>query len=167
MTRVRNFEDVRFGEYLIKTWYYSPYPKPVSIEDRAVSPVPPAMTTGHGHGHGQKKRKLNGSGSGKVDSPIDTTTSTGSGTNTLFPSMGSKGGSKLHDINGKSGLKKERSVQDIYAASMGKNADGTRGRIWVCDVSSRTINPLVGGLEYCQLILTALLQIHENQSSMG
>jgi hypothetical protein len=21
MTRVRNFEDVRFGEYLIKTWY--------------------------------------------------------------------------------------------------------------------------------------------------
>jgi len=26
VTRVRNFEDVRFGEYLIRTWYYSPYP---------------------------------------------------------------------------------------------------------------------------------------------
>lgn len=23
---MRNFEDVRFGEYLIRTWYYSPYP---------------------------------------------------------------------------------------------------------------------------------------------
>lgn len=28
VTRVRNFEDVRFGEYLVKTWYYSPYPMP-------------------------------------------------------------------------------------------------------------------------------------------
>lgn len=25
---MRNFEDVRFGEYLVKTWYYSPYPMP-------------------------------------------------------------------------------------------------------------------------------------------
>ncbi|KAL7420845.1 hypothetical protein Q5752_004798 [Cryptotrichosporon argae] len=31
LTRVRNFEDVRFGEYLIRTWYYSPYP--VSAEE--------------------------------------------------------------------------------------------------------------------------------------
>jgi GNAT superfamily N-acetyltransferase len=30
VTRVRNFEDVRFGEYLVKTWYYSPYPMPSS-----------------------------------------------------------------------------------------------------------------------------------------
>lgn len=89
------------------------------------------MTTGngHGHGHGQKKRKLNGNGN--ADSPIDNSSGA-----QPFLSVGSKGGSKLHDMNGKSGLKKERSVQDIYAASMGKNADGTRGRIWVCDVSS-------------------------------
>ena len=114
---------------MIKTWYYSPYPKPVPIEDRAVSPIPPTLTTGNVHG--QKKRKLNGSG--QANSPIDKSNGTGT---QLFTSVGSKGGSKLHDRNGKSGLKKERSVQDIYAAGMGKNADGTRGRIWVCDVSS-------------------------------
>lgn len=115
MTRVRNFEDVRFGEYLIKTWYYSPYPKPVPIEDRAVSPLPPS-TTGVGLGHTQKKRKL------EVESHVDTFLS-----GSRKDALGTKG---------IGGLKKERSVQDIYAASMGKNADGTRGRLWVCDVSS-------------------------------
>ncbi|BEJ17139.1 hypothetical protein CspHIS471_0605400 [Cutaneotrichosporon sp. HIS471] len=34
VTRVRNFEDVRFGEYLVKTWYYSPYPLPEKKEDK-------------------------------------------------------------------------------------------------------------------------------------
>ncbi|GMK57409.1 hypothetical protein CspeluHIS016_0402430 [Cutaneotrichosporon spelunceum] len=34
VTRVRNFEDVRFGEYLVKTWYYSPYPLPEKKEEK-------------------------------------------------------------------------------------------------------------------------------------
>ena len=58
VTRVRNFEDVRFGEYLIKTWYYSPYP---TIEDkpdeRASSPVSVSKSNNN------KRRRLNGDGS--------------------------------------------------------------------------------------------------------
>lgn len=40
VTRVRNFEDVRFGEYLIRTWYYSPYPMQVDGGPSAQPDVP-------------------------------------------------------------------------------------------------------------------------------
>lgn len=124
MTRVRNFEDARFGEYLIKTWYYSPYPKPAPIEDRAISPIPPMLQPSGGHG--QKRRKLDI----KAESLVDTLLPPGA-----THSDGHANGNGMHKQGvGKGGLKKERSVQDIYAAGLGK-ADGTRGRIWVCDVS--------------------------------
>ncbi|CAK9784122.1 acyl-CoA N-acyltransferase [Cutaneotrichosporon oleaginosum] len=40
VTRVRNFEDVRFGEYLVQTWYYSPYPMPEKKEEEGRAPAP-------------------------------------------------------------------------------------------------------------------------------
>lgn len=128
MTRVRNFEDVRFGEYLIKTWYYSPYPKPSPIEDRAASPAPIASAS--------KKRKLNGDASVNGN------------------------GLHLHDSNG---VKREQSVQELYALGKSKVADGVKGRLWVCDVS----RPLFAVVTRQILTTTALLQIYAYACSVG
>lgn len=134
MTRVRNFEDARFGEYLIKTWYYSPYPRPTAIDDRAASPQPVSV---NGPNQAQKKRKLNGD---VLESKM------------LFHSGTS---------NGSGGLKKERSVQDIYAASMSKAGEAVRGRIWVCDVS------YLQQMARYRLRRPALLQIYARKGPMG
>lgn len=118
MTRVRNYEDARFGEYLIKTWYYSPYPKPIPIEERSTSPTPKMAASTTTQSQNQRKRKLN-----EHDE--------GSGALLLSPAITNG----IHVQNGKGGLKKERSVQNMFAASVGKSAEMKRGRLWVCDVS--------------------------------
>lgn len=60
---MRNFEDVRFGEYLIKTWYvahwpsdaryYSPYPMPAAHESvrGKKRKDPPGISGRDAHGH--------------------------------------------------------------------------------------------------------------------
>lgn len=137
MTRVRNFEDVRFGEYLIKTWYYSPYPRLAIADERATSPTPHPVV---GNGHNQKRRKLNG------DHPK---------THHVALEIGSSAS--------KAGLKKERSVQDIYAASMSKAGEGVRGRIWVCDVSPCSRD----GQGTVWLSREVMLQVHADQRFLG
>ncbi|KAL1408067.1 hypothetical protein Q8F55_004864 [Vanrija albida] len=54
VTRVRNFEDVRFGEYLIKTWYYSPYPLPLPETGGMASA---ALLNAEGPKRGRKRKE--------------------------------------------------------------------------------------------------------------
>ncbi|CAD6564515.1 MAG: hypothetical protein TREMPRED_005393, partial [Tremellales sp. Tagirdzhanova-0007] len=56
MTRMRNFEDVRFGEYLIKTWYYSPYPFP--LEEAAITQATVPSSQSISKGNLSPNRKL-------------------------------------------------------------------------------------------------------------
>jgi histone acetyltransferase MYST1 len=118
VTRVRNFEDVRFGEYLIKTWYYSPYPTLEERSDeRAASPTP--LSRGNSH----KRRKLNGSEI-VAEQPGDTS-------NDRARYKGNPHGNG----SGKAPSSKLKASQEIFNGTATKVVEPTRGRIWVCDVS--------------------------------
>ncbi|WVQ65470.1 uncharacterized protein L199_003646 [Kwoniella botswanensis] len=121
MTRVRNFEDVRFGEYLIKTWYYSPYPLPLD------DPSHPQ----HSHAHtpqaessssSAKKRKLHAN-----DNP------------TLTPDQTMSGLENSHRPH----LKHSRTVNEMYSG-VGKGGEGARGRLWVCDLCFKYMKTRTG-----------------------
>jgi hypothetical protein len=122
MTRVRNFEDVRFGMYLVQTWYvgsdsihhggigsgadgryYSPYPMPV--EDKTVAHPHASTSTPTA-----KRRKLdNGVVNGATPASKTENDKSGSGRTT-------------------------RTFQEVFVG-VGKGGEGARGRLWVCDVS--------------------------------
>ncbi|ORY24592.1 acyl-CoA N-acyltransferase [Naematelia encephala] len=105
MTRVRNFEDVRFGEYLIKTWYYSPYPMPMDDLPTTTSTTPKV----NGDSGSKKRKSLQGSVS----------------------TISSNGESNHHT----EGLgRKARSVPEMLASGVGKGAERARGRLWACDL---------------------------------
>jgi histone acetyltransferase MYST1 len=114
---VRNFEDVRFGEYLIKTWYYSPYPTLEERSDeRAASPT--LLSRGNSH----KRRKLNGSE--MVAEEIGDTS------NDRARYKGHPHGNG----SGKAQSSKLKANQEIFNGTAVKVVEPTRGRIWVCDV---------------------------------
>ena len=142
VTRVRNFEDVRFGEYLIKTWYYSPYPTiDERVDERAASPVPTLARSSS-----SKRRKLNGVGSGSGD-----------GTEILAvqPEVAQSGNG--HSIMRANGHEKHGSRAKLGMPSSNgvvvKPVETTRGRIWVCDVSSTKLCRI-----HTEMI--AVLQVH-------
>jgi len=123
VTRVRNFEDVRFGEYLIKTWYYSPYP---TIEDkpdeRASSPVSVSKSNNN------KRRRLNGDGSPSEVTGHPGLLGNGHGSHTKGNGHASGSGHVTSS--------KLKANQDIFNGTTAKVVEATRGRIWVCDVRS-------------------------------
>nr|XP_019045211.1 hypothetical protein I302_05599 [Kwoniella bestiolae CBS 10118]OCF24141.1 hypothetical protein I302_05599 [Kwoniella bestiolae CBS 10118] len=115
MTRVRNFEDVRFGEYLIKTWYYSPYPLP--LDDSSQHPHTPLAEPSS-----SKKRKL--------DSHIPITPKN----DPTIP--GIENSQRPH-------LKHSRTVNEMYSG-VGKGGEGARGRLWVCDLCFKYMKTRTG-----------------------
>jgi len=122
VTRVRNFEDVRFGEYLIKTWYYSPYPNiDERVDERAASPVPTLARSSS-----SKRRKLNGSGNGDV-----------SEITAVQPEIPPPADGHSRSLNGHGREKHANRAKSGMPSSSGvvKPVEATRGRIWVCDVS--------------------------------
>jgi histone acetyltransferase MYST1 len=124
VTRVRNFEDVRFGEYLIKTWYYSPYPTvDERADERAASPVP---TLALARSISSKRRKLNGNGHGD-----------GIGITAIQPEgpPASNGHSRYTKGNGSTKEASRAKLGMPSSSSVVKAVEATRGRIWVCDVS--------------------------------
>jgi hypothetical protein len=132
MTRVRNFEDVRFGEYLIKTWYYSPYPNPAThddrLDDRAASPVPRMKQV-----QNNKRRKL-----GEGNLTRQNSLSLGMDGRDKFPSQ------EKEILGHATKDPMARGARHPRAESRPEGANGTigtageviRGRLWVCDVGS-------------------------------
>lgn len=157
---MRNFEDVRVGEYLIKTWYYSPYPISADEKDkdkdrdgregRDGSPLPGSLSS--------KKRKFaNGSShSGPALERSSTTERVEAG----LAMSKTVGGGDLKHGHGR-GAPHQPSV-------VGK-MDGTRGRLWVCDVSYTPRTRYLGNRgRVPELRLTAaMLQVHAHTSRMG
>ncbi|KAK1925911.1 acyl-CoA N-acyltransferase [Papiliotrema laurentii] len=80
LTKVRNFEDVRFGEFLIKTWYYSPYPMP--SEEKSEHASTPLSS---------KKRKTDGVDGSAADKPDKVPSHKSRSHGEVFASVG-KGG---------------------------------------------------------------------------
>jgi histone acetyltransferase MYST1 len=147
VTRVRNFEDVRFGEYLIKTWYYSPYPTiEERSEERAGSPTPISRTNPH------KRRKLNGDGEPSIVADLPGASATGQ-TKYAQLSGHSNGGEKVPSS-------KVRANQEIFNGSAAKVVEATRGRIWVCDVSLLWLSMSVADV-------AVVLQVHAKQGYLG
>jgi histone acetyltransferase MYST1 len=123
MTRVRNFEDVRFGEYLIKTWYYSPYPNPAILDERAderaSSPLPRVKQV-----QGNKRRKL--------EATPDHMSELGRRQRSL-----EKVGHAVKDPSGgRHRYSKNGVVHEGVNGHTTQGADVLRGRLWVCDVSA-------------------------------
>ncbi|WWC71122.1 uncharacterized protein I206_105075 [Kwoniella pini CBS 10737] len=120
MTRVRNFEDVRFGEYLIKTWYYSPYPLPLNDSSQSHTQNP---HTPQPESSSSKKRKLthNSSFTSNKDDPTIS------------------GIDQSHRPN----LKHGRTVNEMYSG-VGKGGEGARGRLWACDLCFKYMKTRAG-----------------------
>lgn len=122
ITRVRNFEDVRFGEYLVKTWYYSPYP--LSMEDPSSGAVPPVAPAPNG--------AFRGTANGDADPPskkrkLEMLSFVPNG------HVVAAGGSQSErDKEKKAG---PRTISEMFAMSARPGSEGARGRLWVCDVS--------------------------------
>ncbi|WRT66750.1 uncharacterized protein IL334_003713 [Kwoniella shivajii] len=135
MTRVRNFEDVRFGEYLIKTWYYSPYPLP--LNDPSLSHVPStphrpepqvSSISSSSSSNPSKKRRLD----------IGTT---------KHPDK-EKEKEKDPTVIGivtshRPNLKHNRTVSEMFSG-VGKGGEGARGRLWVCDLCFKYMRTRTG-----------------------
>lgn len=110
---------------MIKTWYYSPYPSiDERVDEKAASPVPTLARSSS-----SKRRKLNGGGSGSGD-----------GTEILAvqPEASQPANGHPRSLNGHGGEKHGSKVKPGMPSSSGvvKPVEATRGRIWVCDVSS-------------------------------
>ncbi|KAK6907883.1 hypothetical protein I203_101884 [Kwoniella mangroviensis CBS 8507] len=121
MTRVRNFEDVRFGEYLIKTWYYSPYPLPLNDPSHPQHPqthTPQAESSSSS----AKKRKFDAN-----NNP------------TLTPDQTISSIENSHRPH----LKHSRTVNEMYSG-VGKGGEGARGRLWVCDLCFKYMKTRTG-----------------------
>ncbi|WWC88288.1 uncharacterized protein L201_003196 [Kwoniella dendrophila CBS 6074] len=130
MTRVRNFEDVRFGEYLIKTWYYSPYPLPSNDTSHTISQKP---HTPHSQPSGKRSSSASSSKKRKLDF-----TSTPVSTNSQSDPMisGIENSHKPHSRH-------SRTVNDMYTG-VGKGGEGARGRLWVCDLCFKYMKTRTG-----------------------
>jgi len=131
MTRVRNFEDVRFGEYLIKTWYvglpplrhhlrnrryYSPYPLPLE-ETPPMNSTPlsfSALPIGPITSNSRKRNAMSMDG----DAPV--------------PSA-----SKPRGLG-------KRSSSDLFTLGAGQSGEGARGRLWVCDLCFKYMRTRAG-----------------------
>ncbi|WWC62978.1 uncharacterized protein I303_105576 [Kwoniella dejecticola CBS 10117] len=128
MTRVRNFEDVRFGEYLIKTWYYSPYPLPLSH-------LP--------HSHSQTQLH----GQSTPNTPQADSSASSSKRRKLHhtPSMTTKEDLTVIGIDQshRPPLKHERTVTEMYSG-VGKGGEGARGRLWACDLCFKYMRTRAG-----------------------
>ena len=118
MTRVRNFEDVRFGEYLIKTWYVASHlleserdlvpsraRHEAEAKSRYYSPYP-QPTDGKPDGTSAKEVKRR-----RVDSQ-----------------------SSDHPVSGRAN---SRAVAELFAGL--NNTGSSSRRLWVCDVSPYSI----------------------------
>ncbi|OCF35056.1 hypothetical protein I316_03096 [Kwoniella heveanensis BCC8398] len=126
MTRVRNFEDVRFGEYLVKTWYYSPYPLPIDDSHHSQSHAAhnvssPISASSRNAKLGDspseaKKRKLN---------PARTHSHSQASQQANDGQVATPGRSRL--------IASSRSVSEMFSG-VGKGGEGARGRLWVCDL---------------------------------
>jgi histone acetyltransferase MYST1 len=125
MTRVRNFEDVRFGEYLIKTWYYSPYPNPAILDERAdergASPIPRSKQV-----QGNKRRKLD---DGVTGTP-------GHISNGAKRSPERNGHAVKDPSGGRHRYSKNGIVHEGVNGHTTTGVEAIRGRLWVCDVSA-------------------------------
>jgi hypothetical protein len=89
---------VRFGEYLIRTWYYSPYPTPLEVAGTSGSASALADPKG---GRGRKRKEAPGE----------------------VPALSA--GVRVGP----------RSANDVFTGGVGKEGEGSMGRLWVCDVS--------------------------------
>jgi histone acetyltransferase MYST1 len=126
MTRVRNFEDVRVGEYLIKTWYYSPYPLAHADKEndkerhRAESP---SLVNG-------KKRKL--------DHHHEDTGEERS----IHAKV--EAGMAMSKVVGGGNVRNLKDAQKSAGVVLGaaRPEPGKKGRLWVCDVSTSLCPPL-------------------------
>ncbi|OXG26275.1 hypothetical protein C359_06512 [Cryptococcus neoformans Bt120] len=122
LTRVRNFEDVRFGEYLIKTWYYSPYPLPYT-ESSSSAP--------HETFSSSRKRKLsdsNGQATSMVSQP-----------SAHRPAHGVAAKDALqHPSKSQMG----RTVSDVF--STGLERESSKRRLWVCDLCFKYMGTRTG-----------------------
>ena len=127
-TRVRNFEDVRFGEYLINTWY-------VAVEDnharanrfRYYSPYP--MTA---------EEAKNGS-SNTLDRPGPSNHLLSNGSNAkpvLSRSASKKGKAPMNgDTNSQDARSRAaRTATEVFALGVGRGGEGARPRLWACDL---------------------------------
>ncbi|RSH90756.1 hypothetical protein EHS25_009931 [Saitozyma podzolica] len=115
MTRVRNFEDVRFGEY------YSPYPMPAE-DNQPPSIASPFGTPNHFNGDtpsGSASRKR------KTESP-----------------NGGAAPAQVKPVEKRSAP--TRSASEIFAAGVGKGGEGARGRLWVCDLCFKYMRTRAG-----------------------
>ncbi|WVQ84256.1 hypothetical protein IAT38_006408 [Cryptococcus sp. DSM 104549] len=107
MTRVRNFEDVRFGEYLIKTWYYSPYPASTGENASGL------------HDAASRKRKAQETnGHAPVSTIVPPNQQSSAQGDGCYPSRSQM----------------TRTVSDMYSGGIGKGGEGARGRLWACDL---------------------------------
>ncbi|WVR06677.1 hypothetical protein IAU60_003709 [Kwoniella sp. DSM 27419] len=118
MTRVRNFEDVRFGEYLVKTWYYSPYPLPMDDQPTGQIHTPASVS----NGSSSKRRKLDTANPDPHDVPSSHARAESS--RLVSPSISTADAGRQ---------KSARTVNEVYAG-VGKGREGVRGRLWVCDL---------------------------------
>jgi hypothetical protein len=109
---------VRFGEYLIKTWYYSPYP---TLEERSDERAASPTLVSRGNSH--KRRKLNG-----LEIVAE---ELGDTSDNRARYMGHAHGNG----SGKAPSSKLKAQQEIFNGTAVKVVEPTRGRIWVCDVS--------------------------------
>ncbi|WVQ96586.1 hypothetical protein IAU59_003691 [Kwoniella sp. CBS 9459] len=125
MTRVRNFEDVRFGEYLVKTWYYSPYPLPVDDPHHNASPTVNNLSTPLSTSSRIMKRADSPSTSKKRK--LNPTTSTPHQSTSQHADGQAETPSRLRPIAS------SRSVSEMFSG-VGKGGEGARGRLWVCDL---------------------------------
>jgi hypothetical protein len=127
VTRVRNFEDVRFGEYLIKTWYYSPYPDHIIDEKGEEKSGPaPTSTTSLVRSGSNKRRKING------DLPEGM-----AGPSKMITSM-SNGHAGKTSASGMANGQQSKVKPMLESSGPIVKPKPTRGRIWVCDVSQRS-----------------------------
>ncbi|WVQ73501.1 hypothetical protein IAR50_003073 [Cryptococcus sp. DSM 104548] len=121
LTRLRNFEDVRFGEYLIKTWYYSPYP----INQAETHPL---QNTASEATSNSRKRKISGTNG---TSEHQTSSSKQPAHVEPHPPAGP---SKSQDgLAHPSRSQMSKMASDLFAVGAEKGEGGKR-RLWVCDL---------------------------------
>ncbi|ADV25646.1 hypothetical protein I305_04898 [Cryptococcus gattii E566] len=122
LTRVRNFEDVRFGEYLIKTWYYSPYPLPHAESSSSIS---------HETHLSSRKRKLSDSNGQAAY-------------NTVQPAVHRPvHGNVANDaLQQPSKSQMNRTVNDMFSTGLDK--ESTKRRLWVCDLCFKYMRTRTG-----------------------
>ncbi|TYJ51504.1 hypothetical protein B9479_007922 [Cryptococcus floricola] len=118
LTRLRNYEEVRFGEYLINTWYYSPYP----INQTEAPPVH------HNPSEAPSSRKR------KISETNGTSEHQASSSRLPAQSHSTAGPSKSQEgLAHPDRSQMSRLASDMFAAGAEKGEGGKR-RLWVCDL---------------------------------